>query len=162
MPSSRTPAHRLAARVLLTAGRAIAGQHLSPTRRRRKASSNSLPAFRAEQSVRPPGWDPAGSSIPPRAILSGATGVCRPRRSREQIRHSSTPQESGVVAGPQAIASWDQPSCNAEHPGISVRQAASGSAPPCDFVLSKSLRITIHVRHTCARLRHECHVSQIL
>ena len=39
------PPRALPARVLLRAGRANAGQHLSPTRRRRKASSNSLPAF---------------------------------------------------------------------------------------------------------------------
>jgi len=89
------PPRRLSGRVLLTAGRASAGQHLSPTRRRRKASSNSLPAFRAEQSVRPPGWDPAGLPISPRAILSGATGVCRPRRSREQIRHLPPHRKAG-------------------------------------------------------------------
>ena len=44
------PPRRLPGRVLLTAGRANAGQHLSPTRRRRKASSNSLPAFWIESN----------------------------------------------------------------------------------------------------------------
>src|ERR1035438_8643631 len=42
------PPRRFPGCALLIAGRASAGQHLSPTRRRRKASSNSLPAFRAE------------------------------------------------------------------------------------------------------------------
>jgi len=41
----KPPPRRLPGRALLAAGRASAGQHLSPTRRRRKASSNSLPAF---------------------------------------------------------------------------------------------------------------------
>jgi hypothetical protein len=44
-PPRRCPGH-----ALLAAGRANAGQHLSPTRRRRKASSNSLPAFWAESN----------------------------------------------------------------------------------------------------------------
>ena len=52
------PPRRLPPRALLSVGRAIAGQHLGPTRRRRKASSNSPPAFRT--SVRSPrmgsGW----------------------------------------------------------------------------------------------------------
>ena len=149
------PPHRFPGRALLTAGRASAGQHLSPTRRRRKASSNSLPAFRAEQSVRPPGWDPAGSSIPPRAILLGATGVCRPRRSREQIRHSSTPQESGVRGGPpghcelgpavvQCGASGDQRKAS--------RLRLCSALRFCSFTIPP--KTPNHVRHNCARLRH--------
>ena len=51
LPNSPAPIS-LPRLTLPSAGRASAGQHLLPTRRRRKASSNGLPAFRT--SVRSP------------------------------------------------------------------------------------------------------------
>ena len=145
---------RFPRRALLRAGRANAGQHLSPTRRRRKASSNSLPAF----------WIESNRSVP----QDGIRLACRsPRAPSFQAQRACAGLDGRVnkfvTFHPTGKRGSGGPPGHCELGPAVVQCGASGDQRKASRLrLCSALRFccfTIppktpnHVRHNCARFK---------
>jgi hypothetical protein len=150
-----SPPRRLPRRALLSAGRANAGQHLSPTRRRRKASSNSLPAF----------WAESNRSVP----QDGIRLACRsPRAPSFQAQRASTGLDDRVnkyvnfhptgkrgCDGPPGHCALGPAVVQSGASGVSARKSPLADCSAlrfCSFEIPP--KTPTHVRHKCARANH--------